>query len=124
MLPGILLAVVAALPCEYVVDCSTAEQAIKVKAKLLFRCVSQDGRVGEAEITIGLNPTGQLESFTLRGVLDNWEWRYQKVDNTVFVIRGSKVSTVKSVEFDGDVWTPTVTRRFVLPPSPTPREKK
>lgn len=120
MLAHLLLSVViAALPCEYVVDCSSAEQAVKFEAKLRLRFVTRDGQAIETSAKISPNPTGKVVAVGLTSVLDDCGWRYERLGDGVIVIRGSKTSPIQTVTFASDVWTPVVTRRLVLPEHPS-----
>lgn len=119
----LVTAVLAQVPYEYVVDCSTVEHAVKVKNVIALRFEALDGRTIETEM--GLNPvlTGKAVALTITSLLDDCGWRYERIGDGVLVIRGSKASPIKDVTFKGGMWVPAVTRRLATQPPPRDPKK-
>ena len=110
-------------PVEFVVDCSTAQTAVRVETKFIFQCETRDGRKAEAEITISPEPSPKAMLLTFESVLEDWGCRFERLGDTAIVVRGSKTSPIKSVTFKGDGYVPLVTRRLATVPPPNPPKK-
>ena len=102
--------VIAAIPCEYVIDCSDWKG--QKRSEVTFRYETWDAQTftGTVELNTDSNAEGAVQVFTL-DVSENG-WRVEKVGKTGFVLRGSKTSPIKSATFKGDNWVPVVHRRF------------
>jgi len=126
MIPLLLSALVFVieLPCEYAVDCSGWTGRGQVE--FTFRYETRDGRVymDTGELLPGSNARAALIVFTFGIKREGWDYekRGEPGRETVFVIRGSKKSPIKSVTFEGDVWAPTVQRRILGPPAKEPKK--
>jgi hypothetical protein len=125
MFSFILSAVIATLPSEFVVDCSGWPGG-KNEVNLTCRYECWDGRVVTDRVAVySPGPGTYLVVETLAGTLKSW--RFETIGKpggeTALVIRGSKTSPIKSVTFNGDGWTPVVTKRLVTQPPPNEPKK-
>ena len=125
MLQLLLVAVEIVLPVEYVVDCSTCPPNARMN-RFTATFQARDGRRGSIEVFGASSPASM--SFTLANQLDLWGWRYERIDNRILVIRGSKTAPIRSVTCVGQAWRPVVYPRFAERPwrplAPPPREVK
>lgn len=128
MIPAFLVAAVAVLPVEFVIDCSGAPAGPGRPVNpftLSFRYECWDGEV-RGEKLRGTGPTPVLACTALTSEIGDAGWRVEKRgrpgNEEVFIIRGSKDSPIKSVTFKGDVWEPVVTRRLATRPPPGPKK--
>lgn len=117
----IATAVVAALPVEYVVDCSgwTGNR----EAEISWRYQCRDGTVSTGSASCPLRSTAPQLAVAVSIYVRREGWRFEWLNDKVFVVRGSKTSPIKSVTFNGDGWVPAVTRRLTTQPPPQPPKK-
>jgi hypothetical protein len=126
MLQLLLVAVEIVLPVEFVVDCSSCPPNGGMNS---FTATFEDrtGRRGNVTVFLGTSTPASM-SFALAGQLDNWGWSYERIDNRIVVVRGSKTAPVRSVTCVGQAWRPVVYPRFAERPwrplAPPPREVK
>jgi hypothetical protein len=117
MISFAVIAAVAALPGEYVIDCSGFRPA-GAEAAFTYRYECRDGKVLTSIVACDARVSPAQVAVTLTGPLEFSKWQVEMVPGkeAVFVVRGSKTSPIKSVTFTGDGWVPAVTRRIIVPP--------
>jgi hypothetical protein len=119
MLALMVIAVINALPVEYVVDCSALRRGREVEVGYRYECLDGSALTNR----LATDDHGDALADWLMSELKDRGWRFERVADGVFVIRGSKTSPIKSVTFKGDAWVPVVTKRLATGPLPMPPKK-
>lgn len=110
----------ASPPYEFEVDCSSWQGT--ALAEIHYSYITRAGEICKSSVKLfpDTEPLGAV--VVLTNPLRFHGWRFEMVDRKRFVIRGSKKSPIRSIQFESDQWVPVYAVRTAGPyRAPPPR---